>query len=351
MKTKIFLLLLLLFTLWSCAEEATDYTVDEWEEQVIESYLYMNYPDEAAMIIRDVNDYYLIVRDESNRTGIVSPTTADYVRFDVKGKLLNGSVFKVTRYEDAEVLMYPSTALYSKHYVPVFDSLGTTSTTIPPAVAKVLQTMMVGDSVVLVVPSQYAYGSSSHSETGMTAVAANSPVVFEIVLREVITESRTDYEHQILERYKDSMNIVYAAAGAPLFQTICDTVDCPKNIYVRYIDTVPVTDSTPLPQTDTAMGLKYVGYYLDGFWLDTNIDSIARRNLKQAYKLQTSYTTTYSFTMGSTTSITAFTAALGRLNVGSTIEFVFSSEYAYGSTGNGNVPPYTPLRFVVYRQE
>lgn len=344
---KTLFLAMLAVVVTSCAENPKDISIGEWEEQVIESFFCANYPNQPILSFGLVSNDGGYILEHPPGTGGATPQIGDFVKFDMVGKLLNGNKFKVTTKREAELLFTPSTYLYATHYVPVYDSLG--STAIPVGVADMLQNMCAGDSVVILLPSVRAYGEKSYSQSGYTTtVPANTPVIFELVLREVIPNPK-EYELQKIADYRSTHT-----GFVEVYEN--DTAKYPvplKGIYIKYVDTLAVTDTTPLPQKDTVLYLKYTGYYLDGFVLDTNIDSIARAQLKSSFTVQSKYSTTFSHTLGSgtTTTIAAFDAALRKLTKGSTVEFIFTSNWGYGQYGNTNVQPYTPLRFRVYREK
>ena len=350
---KISFALMLILLAAGCAESAKD-TIDDWEAEVITAYIKVNYPDSANSIMRDaLLDGGYILCGTRREASEGDPKFNDFVMYDVTGRLLDGSIFKTTQRSSAEMLMYPTSSFYSTHFVPVYDSMESAS--MPAGVADMLKLMKTGDSVTLLLPSGRAYGSVGY--TGYMSVAAGTPVIFDIALRRVIRDPR-QAERDSLLAFVRRHNAINPASE---FVRICDTAGCPEDIYIRYIDTTSITDTTPLPAADTTIYLKYAGSYLDGVWFDTNIDSIARKWLQSAYKLKTAYTTTYSHTLGSGASIPAFDAALGRLNRGSKVEIVFASKWGYGSgvvssTSSSAmwdyvIPPYTPLRFWIYREK
>jgi FKBP-type peptidyl-prolyl cis-trans isomerase len=334
------------FVVASCASDQKDISVGEWEELVIESYFYENYPNDPINSFGSVSNEggYIL---KHTIAGGETPRIGDFVKFEVVGKLLNGNKFKVTTKREAELLFAPSAYLYSTHYVPDYDSLG--STAIPAGVTDMLVNMGKGDSVTILLPSVRAYGEKTYAQTGYTTtVPANTPVIFELVLREVIHNPK-EYELAKIEEYRNDH-----AGFVNVYENDTARIPVPlTGIYIKYVDTLAVTDTTPLPQKDTVLYLKYAGYYLDGFVLDTNIDSIARAQLKSFFTVQSKYSTTFNHTLGSgtTTTIAAFDAALRKLTKGSTVEFIFTSDWGYGQYGNTNVQPYTPLRFRVYREK
>jgi FKBP-type peptidyl-prolyl cis-trans isomerase 2 len=335
----------------ACAEKAKDMSADEWEERLIGSYLAINYPDvqpPLRQVEKSSCGYYILAASNPNAVKD-NGMEGKFIKFDAVGTLLDGTIFKVTQHSEAEMLMYPTSTLITTHFVPLYDSLG--SSAIPAGVADMLQYMAEGDSAAILLPSVCAFGTSGYASSGYTSVSSNTPVIFNIMLREIIPDP-IEYEKAQVQKYVDSVNINLTQK----FVEVCDTAGIPLgntlgSIWIRYIDTAPITDTTPLPQTDTVLGLKYAGYFLDGFWLDTNIDSIARQWRQSSYTLQTSYTTTFDHTLGSGNAISAFDVALSRLNKGSVIEIIFTSDYGYGRYGNTAVQPYTPLRFWIYREK
>ncbi|GHT10736.1 hypothetical protein AGMMS4956_02640 [Bacteroidia bacterium] len=318
----------------SCAEKAKDISSAAWEQEVIEAYLSESGYNVDALTRLD-GEGYVLLHSTDNRTGAAFPQTSDYVKIDVVGKTLKGTKFQVTQKLDAQLLGTSSSAT---HYIPIYDSLPS----LLLGMQRALLQMQVGDSMVVLLPSSLAYGAS-----GSSSIPGYTPLIFEIMLRKIITDPR-EAEAQEVDGF-----LTAHTEFVPLLDSIGEPL---AGIYIHYVDTVAVIDdSTSYPAKDTKMGLKYAGFFLDDFLLDTNIEDTATNHELNLYDSngakQSKYSSNFEHTYGygATNSIGAFDAALRRVTQGSTVEFVFTSDWGYGKYGNTTVQPYTPLRFRVYR--
>ncbi len=87
----------------------------------------------------------------------------------------------------------------------------------------------------------------------------------------------------------------------------------------------------PFPQKSDTCYLIYTGFFLDGVIFDSSIfhypDSIWKFNFKEGNL------------------IPGFNDGIQLLNKGAESEIIVPSSLAYGATGYGTIPPYTPLIF------
>ncbi|MGL4908514.1 MAG: hypothetical protein ACRC3G_04195 [Bacteroidales bacterium] len=307
-----------------CAREQGESSRDE-EMMLLNATINEYYKD--AIMLRD--DGLWLVEDAKLNVG-EKVEDGVYVTFDYKGWLLpisNSKVFQTTDSIEAKLLgaFSPST-----HYAPYF-LLDTT--TMQTALYEAINTMRVGDTATFL--------SSSW------LVASSAPILFRIILHG-IERNPAQRELNWVNDYKNKHPEFVAPKDAEGNEY--------AGIYVRYADTVKVSDTTPYAVTGNVLNLKYAGFYVeDNFLLDANIGEIANQ-----YKWDTTgstyknfYTHTFTETVSGNYSIKAFDIALRNVAPKSWIEVVFTSDYGYGASGNmGNsarpIYPYTPLRFRVY---
>ncbi|GHU95820.1 hypothetical protein FACS1894156_6020 [Bacteroidia bacterium] len=321
----------------SCAKQPKDISSAEWEQEVIAAYLSENNHD-ASTLTQLEGGGYVLLHNTEKRTGTASPQTSDYVKFDAVVKTLKGAKLQVTKKWDAQLL---GTFANSTHYLPTYDSLPS----LLLGVQRALSQMQEGDSMIVLLPSSLAYGTS-----GSSSISGYTPLIFEIMLRQIITDPRKAEANDVADFLTAHTEFV------PLLDSIGEPL---AGIYIHYVDTVAViADSITYPVKDTKMGLKYAGFFLDDFLLDTNIEDTAANHKLNLYDSngakQSKYSSNFEHTYGygATNSIGAFDAALRRVTQGSTVEFVFTSEWGYGKIGTTTtVQPYTPLHFRVYRDK
>ncbi|MDR3365489.1 MAG: FKBP-type peptidyl-prolyl cis-trans isomerase [Prevotellaceae bacterium] len=334
-----------------CAENPSESWQDT-ELQLIKStvkVLKVRFP--AATPIEEDSSLWIIHHGKKVAESVKKPQDEGYVEFGYHGELLPISRSVVYQTTDSLEARRLGTFAATTHYAPIFSFYH--KDYMQAALYKALGRMSEGDTLTVLSASWHAFGA-----TGTTGVAANTPVIFTITLNEILAnaDSAAAREQLMLKEYVDAYNS--DGNNAAQFVPAKDSTGAPlPNIYVCYLDAVPLTDSTPYAKTGDVLNLKYTGYYLrDGFLLDSNVGkdvyaagwSVDTTSSTSAY--QTYYKHTFSKALLSTTSIKAFDAALLNLAAGSKIEVVFTSDYGYGAAGTTTsaarpIYPYTPLRF------
>ncbi|NOR74355.1 MAG: hypothetical protein GQ525_04275 [Draconibacterium sp.] len=87
------------------------------------------------------------------------------------------------------------------------------------------------------------------------------------------------------------------------------------------------------PQEGDSLEVGYAGYYVDGTLFDAS-DELEENG-------------TLEFVLGSPPMITGWDKGMELINKNAKVQLIVSSQFAYGSTGSGNIPPYKTLIFVV----
>lgn len=90
--------------------------------------------------------------------------------------------------------------------------------------------------------------------------------------------------------------------------------------------------SGALPVKSDTVSVQYAGYYVTGELFDASLYHSTDSSLHFVYR--------------DPEMIKGWDEMIGMMNVGKKLEFIVPSNLAYGSTGYGNVPPYTSLIFV-----
>jgi len=134
---------------------------------------------------------------------------------------------------------------------------------------------------------------------------------------EVQTPTRAQ-EIQLLNTYLDSL----AAQGNDI-----DTTD----LGVYYVEIEE--GEGDLAQSGDTLTVGYAGYFIEGQMFDSS-----NYNSEDG---------TMEFVLENPPFITGWDSGMKVMNEGSTYQFVVPSEHAYGSTGQGMIPPYSTLIFVV----
>lgn len=110
-----------------------------------------------------------------------------------------------------------------------------------------------------------------------------------------------------------------------------DSLEVKTGKYIYYImDTTKVGTGANVKTGDT-ITVKYLGMFLDGISFDHSDE----------------YTYTHKDTDLEKRMIPGWEAGIELLNKGALAAYLIPSEFAYGNTGRGIIPPYTPLIFVI----
>lgn len=112
-----------------------------------------------------------------------------------------------------------------------------------------------------------------------------------------------------------------------------DTIE--NDIYYVMID----EGEGDMAKTGDTLTIGYAGYYIDGVLFDSS--ELNSTTGKMTFILENE-----EYRM-----IPGFEAAMKVLNKDARAQFVIPSELAYGSTGNGRIPPYQSLIFVIKMYE
>ncbi|MCC8018619.1 MAG: hypothetical protein LIO85_02440 [Rikenellaceae bacterium] len=343
------------FTAVSCGErESVSYTETELESFEAWMAKYIN-TDPADKVATELPyGGYIQWLHTDNTVAEIRPEWGDYVEINYRGMLLSdwdhelerGSIFMTRWEEDAERL---GTFNYYCHYVPqlIIHNL---NNYIMPSMQQALQLMKQGDVVRLYLPSDQSsvvsgltFDTSSNSNTGYggnTTQPTLVPVIVEMELVRVVEQPQTDEERFVIE---------YAATEWG--QTVADSVR--QYIFMN----IEEETSTDIAGPDSSLTVYYAARLAyDGFLLGTNIDSIAEKNNRTA-----STYVSYTPSSGSDNSDTYLAVQAlseifetGEVTYGSWVEFITTSMFAFGSTGQDpastttEILPYQPLIYTIY---
>lgn len=86
------------------------------------------------------------------------------------------------------------------------------------------------------------------------------------------------------------------------------------------------------PVMGDTVSVQYAGYFVTGELFDASLYHSTDSSLHFVYR--------------DPEMISGWDEMIGKMNAGKKVEFIVPSNLAYGSTGHGNIPPYTSLVFV-----
>ncbi len=137
-----------------------------------------------------------------------------------------------------------------------------------------LKSLHVGDSVRIYIPSDQGYASAmsmNEAYTGESATYANLPVIFDVRLKDVISDA------YIWER--DSVrNYAKINWGLSPDEEIKNTTgNNPERYYGAFLHKLFENPAGDTITSDSSVFVNYAQYYMDGFLLTTNLDTIAAK--------------------------------------------------------------------------
>lgn len=92
------------------------------------------------------------------------------------------------------------------------------------------------------------------------------------------------------------------------------------------------------PKNGDTLIVSYAAYFLDGYLFDSS----AWRNPTDS---------TYTFILGNPPNITGWDDGIKVINKNAKVQLVIPSDLAFGADGNGTIPPYQTLAFVLIMED
>ena len=92
------------------------------------------------------------------------------------------------------------------------------------------------------------------------------------------------------------------------------------------------------PKNGDTVTVSYAAYFLDGYLFDAS----AWHNPTDS---------TYTFVLGNPPNIAGWDDGMKVMNKNAKVQLIIPSDLAYGSKGNGTIPPYQTLAFVVIMED
>lgn len=273
---------------------------------------------------------------------------------DVK-KTPNGMKFKIVRHGDGklarvgEVMVFDYMLSDSKDsvWVSTFDTYPSAfiiddSSMIPQenGIVQMLRMLSKGDSVVVTMSVNDFYSKLSRGSRPKF-IDPSLRMMYRFRINEIMTNREyTDYQREV-------MNIFYRRQTAKDKRAI-DAFLASRNIKadttehgIRYVITQQGTG--PNAQNNQTVLVNYVGYFLNGQYFDTNMESFAHE--AGLYDPLRTYQP-MEVKIGHSNVITGWHEALKYLNKGAKGTFYIPSQLAYGASGMGQtIKPNTVLVF------
>ena len=317
---RVVLILSLIFN--SCSGRSSKIAIMDYQPMAVAQWV-ERYGDKDVVRVDGYDGLFLKIISRSDSK--IKPKVGDWVRINYTrylfGSASSGRIM-VSRYESVAKQMgwWSATTKYESEFVRYPDGLLI-------AESEALSQMSMGDSVRIYTASQYAYGERGLTINpiygfGSGTIPADVPLIIDMALVGIVENPETA-EAEVVRRYAlDSLGIIESATAGIYF-------------LVEGVGKDFVT-------SNSVVEIDYCTKFLDGFLLDTNIDSIARRYYREVDNSGRSL----RVAVNSSTLLSVLHYVLPRMRVGQSAKIVFTSTWGYGKNGYQGLPtvqPYTPL--------
>jgi len=321
---RIFLLLMLGFSLCSCVKEEQEESASDAYDRVLKAWL-------------NAHDYTDLKTTES---GII------YLeKIDGTGDVINDSSFVFLNYyctdldgnikssNSKELDKQLGTYSQSTYYGPKRYRMG--AGVISDAIQEAILGLKCGTECTIIIPSTLA---STTSDLGTSISATSENLIYHLEIVNVL-EYITEYEENELAAYRDE------------FFPGLDTL----SIGYYFIKTNELPDQDTLTN-ETSINVRYIGRMLDGTVFDTNIADSAKfyriYNSSSSYSaLELTYYINLSDMIDNNSTVSGFSRAVYELKKGEAATTFFWSVVGYQDSGSDNIPGYSPLRFDIWVEE
>ncbi len=204
--------------------------------------------------------------------------------------------------------------------------------------------MSEGTEVRLYIPSYLAFGSTGYTDDqgygGQYALSKTKPVIEELRVAEIIKDPVV-WEEGAVEDYAEDVWML-TAKDTIAANMYVDTVRFNQLLAAKYGREMSLPWEKEYDLTaDSTAKIWFIARFLDGFILDTNIDTtynrFYNRRAADGYYAESKTFSVLSYKVGDeedkSNYIPAFYSAIPALRKGQWSRIVFTSNYGYGATG------------------
>jgi FKBP-type peptidyl-prolyl cis-trans isomerase len=303
----------------SCAKEVSE-NRDDLEQRYIEAYVNVNnakYPDMKL----SESGLYFLSHDKNSAGTLTTDNDLAYIRYTRRTLAEN-----IAETSDSTIAMMLGSHSYTAYYGPKLFSTTEGATLV--GIREALLKMRTGEKARILLPSKL-------STTGLSdARLYDTPMLYDLELLYVVPDIAA-FQTDSLKHYRDKY-----------YPGIFDA-DTLKDLYFATLK--PGTGEAPV--ADDTVKVRYVGYLLDGFVFDTNIEEIARSHYKKNFDKTVSYdnalTVIIKEEVTSMEVVQGFAYALKKIKKEEEAVVFFSSDYGYQATTSGQIQPYSMLCFYI----
>lgn len=315
----------------SCEKNETT-GVNDSNKRFLEAWLKINHPE----AVKDGLGIYIL--EETIGSGKAAGKAEDfpYAYITYTATDLEGNVLEST---DASVAKQLGSYADGNYYGPVIRMRNSTALTAGQEM--VLNPMHVGGTRKAVIPGWFNTTNFRYNtEEDYLKKVTGEDAILSITLHDVISDI-TAWQLDSMYQY--------------MLHTFKTPVDSLKYGFYYY-QLEPPTDTTSFESNDVVY-INYTGRMLSGKVFDTTDEKTAKDagifSTKSKYEplkvnLSSDYKD-YSFTSGSSSAgfVDGVSYCLSLMKTGEKGVCIFYSELGYKGTGQGNIPPFSPLRFEI----
>jgi len=309
-------LMLILLLMAACARQI-DESDSQVEQRLLNAFVQVNY----SGITPTASGLFFIPQGPQH--GGQSPVEGNllYMRFTTRD--MNGNIVRTSVDSLARML---GTHSFRTYYGPQFSSMASGAAVI--GIQEAFSYMSPGDKARVLLPSWL----SSHTVGGHRT--ATTTFIHDLELLRVVTDMAA-FQTDSLQSFSQ---IHYGG------------IDSLKNDWY-FVELTPGTGD--LPAVGDTMKIRYAGYLLDGFMFDTNIrDTAVYEAAKFGQRIGNNepfneLTVIIRENVSDMVVVSGFAHALKEMTDGMEAVTFFSSDYGYGSRQEGQIPPFSMLRFYV----
>ncbi len=311
----------------SCAKEPNEDT--SWQERVsFDAWMAKNINNNGIRAVKQDNGMYVEYLSPATDPSLVPADTTVWVRINYTGRTLQNNVY-LTRYR--EIAEQQGTYTPYTYYAPDYLYCGPTNSNMIQGQYAALKEelkdadgnpvkLAQGSRVRIYMPSDLSYGaygtSNDQGYGGQYALVGNVPSIEEMEIVEVVKDPIKREEKLVTDYAWDNWGM-----GEE------DTLRA--FLYLHSLSLPEDTVGTSIG-VDSTIKFYYVGYFLDGFVFDTNIDSVQQRLYGE---VKTSSAIEYTPSEDKESYVSALYYALPAMRKGEWAEALFTSAYGYGVTG------------------
>lgn len=335
MKMKRYLALALpLLAAFSCAKAPSEGPNDD-ARLYLESWVLVHHPD----AVRTALGAFVLSETPGTGEAVGSEEDSPLVRVDYVATSLDGTVLGTSIESVSQQIGDYS---FGNYYGPVIWNRGQGA--LAAGIDEAISSMRVGGAKTIVLPgwlqTSLRYDTA---EDYLKKVSGGTPSIYEIRLREIITD---------IARWETDSIGSYIPKAFP-GKTVLDSLE-----YGFYYFRTGEPSVEEAFASDTTIYINYIGRLLNGAVFDTNIrDSAKFYGIYSASRTYGPSSVSFSregegedgtitVQMGSSSVITGFGDALKQMHPHEKGSGVFYSTLGYGSSGSGlTIPAYSPLRF------